>query len=127
MRATRQHDDLRDATGVTLSHTVQAGDMMNAFYSRFNLRNMGLAVPMLGPVGWSNALTTPPTYAQPIPSNWFDRTRSGHGFDFQLAYADPDLGDVYFLTFYTYAADGTPQWYQANGHVVDGVFVPALQ
>ena len=111
----------------TLSHTVQSGDMMNAYYSRSNLRNMGLAVPMLGPVGWSNALATPPAYAQPIPSNWFDRTRSGHGFDFQLAYADPIYGDVYFLTFYTYAADGTPEWYQAYGHVVDGVFAPALQ
>jgi len=110
----------------TLAHTVQANDMMNAYYSRFNLRQMGLAVPMLGPVGWSNAATTPPTLAQPIPSNWFDNTHSGHGFDFQLGYHDA-AGDVYFLTFYTYAADGTPEWYQAYGHVIDGVFTPTLQ
>jgi hypothetical protein len=101
--------------------------MMNAYYSRSNLRNMGLAVPMLAPIGWSNALATPPMYAQPIPSNWFDRTHSGHGFDFQLGYADAVYGDVYFLTFYSYAADGTPEWYQAVGHVVDGVFAPSPQ
>jgi len=111
----------------TLSHTVQANDMMNAFYSRFNLRNMGLAAPMLAPLGWSNAALAMPAFAAPIPSNWFDRTHSGHGFDFQLVAHDAVHGDVYFLTFYTYAADGTPEWYQASGRLVDGVFVPDVQ
>ena len=110
----------------TLSHTVQSGDMMNAYYSRFNLRNMGLAVPMLGPVGWSNATATPPAVAQPVPSAWYDRTHTGHGFDFQLAYHDP-VGDVYVLTLYTYSASGAPEWYEAYGHVIDGVFTPTLQ
>ena len=113
--------------GSTLSHTVQTGDMMNAYYSNSNLRNMGLAVPMLGPVGWSNATASMPTFGQPIPSNWFDRTHSGHGFDFQLGYHDAVNGDVYFLTFYTYEANGTPEWYQAVGHLVDGVFLPTPQ
>src|SRR5262249_52906287 len=111
----------------TLSHTVQTGDMMNAYYSRTNLRNMGLAVPMLGPVGWSNATATPPQYGQPVPSNWYDRSRNGHGFDFQLGYHDTEFGDLYFLTFYTYGANGTPEWYQAAGHLVDGVFAPLVQ
>jgi hypothetical protein len=112
----------------TLSHTIQPGDMMNAFYSNFNLRNMGLAVPMLAPLGWSNAAATMPVFGQPIPSNWFDRIHSGHGFDFQLFAHDPVNGqDVYFLTFYTYQSDGTPEWYQAVGSIVDGVFVPSLQ
>ncbi len=66
--------------------------------------------------------------ASPVPSNWYDRTHSGHGFDFQLFAHDPVYGqDVYFLTFYTYASDGTPEWYQAAGALVDGVFVPGLQ
>jgi hypothetical protein len=112
----------------TLSHTIQPGDMMNAFYSNFNLRNMGLAVPMLAPLGWSNAAVSTPVFGQPIPSNWFDRSHSGHGFDFQLFAHDPVNGqDVYFLTFYTYQSDGTPEWYQAVGSIVDGVFVPSLQ
>jgi|GEM_PF-643813 hypothetical protein len=111
----------------TLSHTVQSGDMMNAYYSNENLRSMGLAVPMLAPVGWSNAAATMPTLPTPIPSNWYDRTHNGHGFDFQLAFHDAVNGDVYFMTFYTYEADGTPEWYQAVGHLVDGVFLPSLQ
>ncbi len=112
----------------TLSHTIQTGDMMNAFYSNFNLRNMGLAVPMLAPAGWSNAASAMPVFGQPIPSNWFDRSHSGHGFDFQLFAHDPVNGqDVYFMTFYTYQTDGTPEWYQAVGSIVDGVFVPSLQ
>ena len=111
----------------TLSHTVQANDMMNAYYSRFNLRNMGLAAPMLGPIGWSNTAVSMPDFATPIPSNWFDRTHSGHGFDFQLVLRDAAHGDVYFLTFYTYTANGTPEWYQASGRLIDGVFVPDVQ
>lgn len=112
----------------TLSHTIQPGDMMNAFYSSVNLRQMGLAVPMLAPLGWSNAAVATPVYGQPIPSNWFDRTHSGHGFDFQLLAHDPTFGqDTYFLTFYTYESDGTPEWYQAAGSLVDGIFIPSLQ
>ncbi|MHB8446545.1 MAG: hypothetical protein ACYC7G_06135 [Rudaea sp.] len=113
--------------GSTLSHTVQPGDMMNAYDSGTNLRSMGLAVPMLGPIGWSNAAATMPAWGQPIPSNWYDVTHSGHGFDFQLGYHDAVNGDVYVLTFYSYAANGTPEWYQAVGHLVDGVFLPAIQ
>src|SRR5574337_1271019 len=88
---------------------------------------MGLAVPMLAPVGWSNATASMPTWGQPIPSNWYDVSHSGHGFDFQLANRDSVNGDIYILTFYTYAANGVPEWYQAVGRIVDGVFLPGLQ
>src|SRR5262249_42276386 len=104
----------------TLSHTIQSGDMMNAFYSGFNLRSMGLAVPMLAPLGWSNATAGNPAYGQTIPGNWFDITHSGHGFDFQVVAHDAQNRDIYFLTFYTYDASGTPEWYQAQGSLVDG-------
>ena len=112
--------------GSTLSHTVQPGDMMNAYYSDANLRSMGLAVPMLGPIGWSNATAAMPTWGQPIPSAWYDRTHAGHGFDFQH-FHDPFLGDGYVLTFYSYGANGVPEWYETTGHIVDGVFLPDLQ
>lgn len=110
----------------TLSHTVQAGDMMNAFYSDANLRSMGLAVPMLAPLGWSTVQATSPTFATPMPSAWYDRTRSGHGFDFRLFARDSVHGDVYGLLFYTFDANGKREWYQAVGNLVDGVFVPSL-
>jgi hypothetical protein len=110
----------------TLSHTVQAGDMMNAYYSDTNLRSMGLAVPMLAPEGWSTAQTTSPTFATPIPSAWYDRTHSGHGFDFRLFAHDAVHGDVYGMLFYTFDANGKREWYQAVGNLVDGVFVPSM-
>jgi hypothetical protein len=112
----------------TLSHTVQSGDMMNAYYTSttFNLRQIGLAAPMLAPVGWPTAAATAPVYGEPIPSAWYDQTHSGHGFDFQLAYHDAVNGDVYILTLYTYTSTGVPEWYEGAGHVVDGVFLPEL-
>lgn len=113
--------------GSTLSHTVQSGDMMNAYYSNQNLRAMGLAVPMLGPIGWSNAAIAMPAWGQPIPSNWYDVSHSGHGFDFQFLGHDPVKGDIYFLTFYTYDANGIPEWYQGAGYIVDGIFLPFIQ
>ena len=110
----------------TLSHTIQTGDMMNAFYSNSNLRSMGLAVPMLAPLGWSTAVQTAPTFATPVTGNWYDRTHSGHGFDLQLFAHDAVHGDIYALTFYTYDSNGNPEWYQASGNVVDGMFLPSL-
>jgi len=111
----------------SLSHTIQSGDMMNAFYSGLNLRSMGLAVPMLGPVGWSNATAAAPAFAVPFPSNWFDVAHNGHGFDFQVVGHDTLGRDVYLLTFYTYDASGKPEWYQATGSIVDGMFLADLQ
>jgi hypothetical protein len=109
--------------GSTLSHTEQSGDLMNAFYNA--TRSTGLSPSMLAPIGWG-ALTTAPSYAQPIPSNWFDASHSGHGFDFQLVGRDPVFGDSYILVFYSYDANGAPEWYFAQGNLVDGVFVAGL-
>jgi hypothetical protein len=119
--------DCDTQNGSTLSHTVQSGDMMNAYYSNSNLRSMGLAVPMLAPIGWSNAAASMPAWGQPIPNNWYDVSHSGHGFDFQLLAHDPVNGDIYVLTFYTYDANGVPEWYQGAGYIVDGVFLPFIQ
>lgn len=112
------------SNGSTLSHTVQAGDLMNANYNA--ARTMGLSVPMLAPLGWGAAAVAAPNYGQPFPSNWFDRSHGGHGIDFQLARRDPVYGDVYILVFYTYSDSGEPEWYLATGNIVDGVFVGSL-
>lgn len=109
--------------GSTLSHTVQPGDLMNAFDNGTSIREMGLAAPMLRALGWSNAAAVPPVYGAPIPSNWFDRAHNGHGIDFQLFDRDPVNGDRYFVIFYTYDANGVPEWYQGFGRLVDGVFI----
>jgi len=110
----------------TLSHTVQAGDMMNAFYSNVNLRSMGLAAPMLQPLGWSAAPQIAPTFFTPDIGNWYDQTHSGHGFDFEFFGHDPVKGDLFALFFYTYDNAGKPEWYEATGFVVDGVFLPDM-
>jgi hypothetical protein len=112
--------------GSTLSHIVQRGDLMNAFYPFPPPRTMGLAAPMLAAMGWSNAAAPAPVYSKPFPTNWYDRTHSGHGIDFRLVGHNADYGDIYFLTFYTYSASGAVEWYQAQGFVVDGVFIPVI-
>jgi len=112
--------------GSTLSHTEQFGDLMNAVYPFPPPRTMGLSQPMLAPLGWSSTPASAPVYAQPVPSNWFDRTHAGHGFDFQLVGHDANLGDAYILVFYTYNANGVPEWYFSQGNLVDGVFLGGL-
>ncbi len=112
--------------GSTLSHTEQADDLMNAVYPFPPPRTMGLAQPMLAPLGWSSTPASAPIYAQPVPSNWFDRSHAGHGFDFQLVKRNPSLGDEYILVFYTYDANGKPEWYFSQGNLVDGVFLGSL-
>jgi hypothetical protein len=109
--------------GSTLSHTTQPGDLMNAFDTGQPLRTLGLARPVLNALGWSGSETALPTYPAPIPSNWFDRTRNGHGIDFQLIATDAQYGNLYYVVFYTYSAAGTPEFYVALGHIVDGRFV----
>lgn len=47
---------------------------------------------------------------------WFDPVRDGHGLDIQRA------GDTYFLVFYTYREDGSPEWYLAVGSLDNGIF-----
>ena len=90
------------------------------------MRNSG--VGYTPPLHWLNVTTSTPVFGRPIPGNWFDRAHSGHGFDFQLFALDPTNGkDVYFLTFYTYENDGTSEWYQAAGSLVNGIFVASPQ
>ncbi len=60
----------------------------------------------------------------PTPGNWYDRRRSGHGFDLQLVRRDATAGDVYYAVFYTYDALGVPEWYVALANWRDGKLVP---
>jgi hypothetical protein len=111
--------------GSTLSHTVQQGDLMNAFYNVGQARTMGLAAPMLKAMGWSTTPAPAAVFAKPFTGNWYDRAYSGHGLDL-LFVGSNEFGDGYFLIFYTYDATGALEIFQAQGNVVDGVFIPDI-
>lgn len=115
--------------GSTLSHLSEfyLGQLMTP---SLNLgegaRQLGMAVPMLHALGWDPAPA--PAFEAPAPyaGLWFDRDRNGHGVDFQRVFRDPSGLDIWSLIFYTYDADGRPEWYIAIGPLVDGVFAAAL-
>lgn len=115
--------------GSTLSHldSFYSGQLMTP---QLNLaqgaRNLGVAVPMLYAAGWDPTVTSWPTIPTPYAGLWFDRDRAAHGIDFQRVYRDAAGFDVYSLLFYTYDADGRPEWYIAIGPLVDGVFAASL-
>jgi hypothetical protein len=57
-----------------------------------------------------------PPQGSPSRGMYWDRSRSGHGFDLQR------VGDNWFVLMYTYRADNTPLWYLATGEVNSNVF-----
>ncbi len=109
--------------GSTLSHLsdLMPASMMQPFHIS-GLRSLGLATPMLSAVGWRmDANTAIPDVPLPYGGQWFDPTRSGHGLDLhRLAGSE----DIYVMVFYTFDAQGRPEWYTASGRIVDGVFLP---
>jgi len=114
------------SVGSTLSHTVQQGDLMNAFYNVGQSRTMGLAAPMLAAMGWSTAAAPAASFAKPFTGIWYDRAHSGHGLDFRLVSHTQDYGDIYLAYFYTYDASGSVEMFVAQGNVIDGVFIPSI-
>lgn len=116
-------------TGSSLSHLTDtySGELMTPRLNlSFGSRQLGLAVPMLYAVGWDPSPTTFPVAPAPYAGLWFERDRNGHGIDFQRMYTDAAGFDIYSLLFYTYDANGRPEWFIAIGPLVDGVFAAAL-
>ncbi len=103
--------------GSSLSHTGirHNGDLMQAQASR-GQRTLQLAAPMLEAVGWSKSA---PDVVLPTSNILFDPKRDGHGIQFQRV-----RDTLYVLTFYTFDSAGQPEWFQAVGNMVNGVFVP---
>ncbi len=60
-------------------------------------------------------VVTPPD-DPPYRGLYWDRSRSGHGFELQRG------GKYWYLLMYTYHPDNTPLWYIATGDYIDGVF-----
>ena len=108
-------------TGSTFSHisnALEAGSLMLA-QAVGKPRQLGLALPMLNAVGWSSNARTAPAPVDPFSAQYSDPKRNGHGIDFSKV-AD----NLYALIFYTFGANGEPEYYIAIGPMVDGVFMP---
>ncbi|HVF34352.1 MAG TPA: hypothetical protein VND91_03405 [Candidatus Saccharimonadia bacterium] len=108
-------------SGSTLSHIAnaqEAGSLMLA-QAVGKPHQLGLALPMMNAVGWSSAPRVAPETVEPFSAQYFDPKRTGHGIDFSRI-----AGNIYALVFYTYGANGEPEWYIAAGPMVDGVFMP---
>ncbi|SDD11368.1 hypothetical protein [Aquimonas voraii] len=89
-------------------------------------RELGIAGGMLRDLGWRDTPGTSKTFSSAPSYQFYDPARSGHGIDFRLISPSITGRDAeYFLGFYTFDADGNPEWYVSSGPVVDGVFVPA--
>jgi DNA-binding beta-propeller fold protein YncE len=57
---------------------------------------------------------------RPVAGGWYNPERSGHGLDVQV------VGDLLFVIWYTYDADGTPTWYQGQADKAHGVWESPL-
>lgn len=109
------------APGSTLSHitnATEAGSLMLAQASG-KPHQLGLALPMMNKSGWGSTPAIPPATIEPFSAQYFDPKRTGHGIDFSKV-----AGNIYAMVFYTYGANGEPEWYIAAGPMVDGVFMP---
>jgi len=59
--------------------------------------------------------------ADVMPGLWWDRTRSGHGFDLRRS------GEGWQMTVYTFDERGAPVWYRGNGELGEGRWQPDLE
>jgi hypothetical protein len=122
--AARLHSPGTLSTGSTYSHLAvpgHSGNLMTASISSTAPRTLGLGIDVLADVGWSRSPRQRPTHAH-APGQYYDVARDGHGFDLR-----PIAGfdNLYFVVFYSFDADGRPEYFTATGPIVDGVFQPA--
>lgn len=110
--------------GSTLSHfdtITQRHELMAHAIPGSAPHDLGLALGVLYDIGWDPAPKAAPAFTVPDSGQYFDPARNGHGVGL---YRVAGTENFYFAAFYTYGADGEPEFYVANGHVVDGIFVP---
>ena len=124
-RGIRMHAPTEFSGGSSIGHldfNTFSTELMAPRYS--SSKNLGIAAGQLADLGWSNSAKTTPPVAKFYAGNWFDPTRSGHGFDIEPA---GNLGgfERALVTSYTYDAQGLPEYYISIGEVVDGVFLAA--
>ena len=101
------HFGLGDATSVT---SVEVEWPVSGWVQRFT----NLSAGQLLSVVEAEPVTVTPS---PTRGMYWDRSRSGHGFDLQR------IGNNWFWLMYTYRqTDNSPLWYLATGTVDEGVF-----
>ncbi len=107
--------------GSSVSHLFQSPNPFGTSYrelmtpkQRDNLRELGLAEPMLWAVGWN---PQPKSSVTIQPGMWYDRAHDGHGM-----VIEPVTDDLYYILFYTYDDNGRPEWMAALATVENGVF-----
>ncbi|WP_395789664.1 hypothetical protein [Aquimonas sp.] len=124
----RLHAPLTLTPGSTYSHISSFNygvQLMTAQLNASGPRELGIAGGVLRDVGWNSNRMPQRSFELPDSFQYFDPTRNGHGIDFRLI--SPSISGLpaeYFLGFYTYDANGDPEWYIATGPVIDGVFLP---
>ena len=106
--------------GSSLGHLTASGNTLMLPTIINGIRTMGLALPMARNFGWSETAAVVAAPFLPRSTIYFDPARDGHGIGFTRI-----VDNLYFLAFYTYDANGLPEWYVAIGPVIDGVFTPA--
>jgi len=107
--------------GSSFSHIAnapEAGSLMLA-QAAGKPHQLGLALPMMNAVGWASTPRVPEPTILPFSAQYFDPKRNGHGIDFSYFGSN-----IYAMVFYTYGANGEPEYYIAAGPMVDGVFMP---
>ena len=110
--------------GSTLSHLdtlTQRNELMAHSISSSAPHDLGLALGVLYDVGWDPAPKAAPQFTLPASGQYYDPESTGHGLGL---YKVAGTENFYFAAVYTYAANGSPEFYVAGGHMVDGVFVP---
>ncbi len=89
--------------GSSVSHFNRSYTELMEPILEVNLRDLGLATPVLWDIGWDPR----PKNTKPQPGFYYDRTRNGHGFVVEAI----EGTDLYFTIFYTYNSEGKPEWY----------------
>jgi hypothetical protein len=118
------------APGSTYSHLHPdtqnpVAQLMTASINSSAPRSLGLAQGVFEDIGFSAAPKAVPAAVAPLQSQYFDVARNGHGFEMRRVTGIPGVDDLYFVIFYSYDDAGRPQFFNAVGRVVDGVFLPA--
>lgn len=107
--------------GSSVSHLFQSQNPFGISYpelmtprQRDNLRELGLAEPMLWAVGWD---PQPKGNVTIQPGMWYDPAHDGHGM-----VIEPVTDDIYYVLFYTYDSEGKPEWMASAATVENGIF-----
>jgi len=125
----RLHAPIDVSQGSSYSHLhAQQGanpQLMTASIHPSGPRTLGLAKAVMHDIGWDPAARAEPAAVEVLQTQYYDVARNGHGFDLRKVEGIPGVDDLYFVLMYTYDAAGRPEFFSANGRIVDGVFIPS--